>query len=231
MLKRTFILLFFIFISCGREATDLEFEKNVMTQILPSLIDSTCIDSRIMHNFPPEYGESIYDKEGHYVGVDSTKATKEEKENLLKWKQKVSEIENDTSKIIVAFDSKIRVNRDGDFETNFKNHFKGLTVEKINLKENPEYTFDFSKVKLKNKFKLKDVSEFPKKDKIWDTKYNFNFSGIVFFSKIQFDKDKQFGILNGGFMCGGKCGQGFRIYIKRIGKEWRIDKVDATWIS
>ncbi|QBZ97574.1 hypothetical protein [Flavobacterium sangjuense] len=228
LLKLT--LLIILFASCERKISDLEFEKNVMTEILPSLIDSTCIDRRIMLNFPPKYGESIYDKEGHYIGVDSTKATQEEKENLLKWEKKNLEIEKDTSKIIVAFKSKIEFEKE-DVESYFESHFKGAKIYKTKPEENPEYILDFQKIKLESKFKLKDISEFPKTDKIWDTKYNFNFSGVVYFSKIQFDKDKKFGILNGGFWCGNKCGQGFRIYIRKDKNKWQIDKVEGTWIS
>ena len=75
------------------------------------------------------------------------------------------------------------------------------------------------------------MNQFPKRDKIWETKYDFNFSGVVFFTKIQFDTNKKFGILNGSFICGGKCGQGFRIYIKKENVKWKVDKVEGTWIS
>ncbi len=76
-----------------------------------------------------------------------------------------------------------------------------------------------------------DLSKFPERDKIWETKYNFNFSGVVFFNKIQFDTSKKYGILDGGFLCGVKCGQGYRIYIKKVNSKWKIDKVDRTWES
>jgi len=231
MLNRIIILLFFFFISCGKETTALEFEKNVMTQLLPSLIDSTCIDSRIMHNFPPKYGESIYDKEGHYIGVDSTKATQEDKENLVKWERRNLEIENDTSKIIVAFNPKLKFDTAEYLKITSQDHFKGVEIENPSSKEKQQYVFDFHKIKLNRRFELRDITKFPERDKIWDTKYKFNFSGIVYFSRIQFDKEKRYGILNAGFFCGDKCGQGFRIYIKKIGNEWVIDKVDPTWIS
>ena len=94
-----------------------------------------------------------------------------------------------------------------------------------------EYKIDIEKIKLKGKFKLMDLSKFPEKDKIWGTKYNFNFSGVAYFRKIQFDTTKKYGILDGGFYCGGKCGQGFRIYIKKENGKWKVDKINGTWIS
>jgi len=54
---------------------------------------------------------------------------------------------------------------------------------------------------------------------------------VVSFSRIQFDKNRQFGILDGGFVCGRHCGQGFRIYIKKVNNNWIIDEVEGTWIA
>ena len=201
-----------------------------MAEILPSLIDSTCIDRRKMLNFPPKYGKLIYDKEGRYVKTDSTKATDKEKQNLLEWKKRTSEIEKDTSKIIIAFESKIKFNNE-NLQADFERHFKGSKLQKLNKEDSLEYNLVFEKIKLKGKFKLKNLNQFPERDKIWESKYKFNFSGVAFFRKIQFDTDKKFGILDGGFVCGGKCGQGFRIYIKKENGKWKIDKVEGTWIS
>ena len=226
-----FILLIIFFTSCEEEVTEIEFEKNVMTEIFPSLIDSTCIDIRLMTNYPPKYGESIYDKTGHYIGVDSTKATKEEKIKLLEWKKRTLEIKNDTSKIIIAFDPKIQNSRE-DLKNDFEKHFPSAKLYRPKAENETEYIFDFKSIKLNNKFELKNVSEFPKeRGVIWETKYNFLFSGVVYFSQIQFDKQKSFGILDGGFYCGRLCGQGFRIYIKKVSNKWIIDQIEGTWIS
>lgn len=210
--------------------SEVDFEKNVMTEILPSLIDSTCMDRRMMLNFPPKYGELIFDKEGRYIRTDTTKATNEEKKALSEWKKRNLEIENDTSKIIVAFESKIKFNNE-DLREDFEKHFKGAKLQKLKKDDSLEYKIDIEKIKLKGKFKLMDLSKFPEKDKIWGTKYNFNFSGVAYFRKIQFDTTKKYGILDGGFACGGKCGQGFRIYIKKENGKWKVDKIDGTWIA
>lgn len=210
--------------------SEVDFEKKVMTEILPSLIDSTCMDRRMMLNFPPKYGELIFDKEGRYIRTDSTKATNEEKKALSVWKKRYLEIKNDTSKIIVAFESKIKFNNE-DLREDFEKHFKGAKLQKLKKEDSLEYKIDIEKIKLKGKFKLMDLSKFPEKDKIWETKYNFNFSGVAYFRKIQFDTTKKYGILDGGFYCGGKCGQGFRIYIKKENGKWKVDKINGTWIS
>jgi hypothetical protein len=224
--KTTFILLIIFFANCEKKVDELEFERSVMTEIFPDLIDSICIDSRTF-KLPPPVGKAIYDKDDNYVGRDTTNI-KSEREN---WKKEINRIENDTSKIIIAFDPKLEKSRDSlknYFEKNFSNTkiFKAKTESKTN------YILDFKNIKLNGKFELKNISEFPKeRGVIWEIKYNFLFSGVVSFSRIEFDKEKKFGILNGGFYCGRLCGQGFRIYIKKVNEKWIIDKIEATWIS
>ena len=224
------IIIIIFFTSCEKKITDLEFEKNVMTEIFPSLIDSTCIDVRLFANFPPEYGESIFDNTGHYIGVDSTKATLEQKRKLLEWKINTEKIKNDTSKIIIAFNPVLK-NDSQDLKDDFEKHFKNAKIFILKEKTESEYRFEFKNIKLNNKFELRDISQFPKGRAIWEKKYDFVFSGAVFFSRIQFDKDKKFGILDGGFACGRLCGQGFRIYIKKVNNKWIIDEVEGTWVS
>jgi hypothetical protein len=231
LLNLSLLIVIILFSSCEKEITDLEFEKNVMTEIFPDLIDSTCIDIRLYTNFPPEYGESIFDKTGHYIGVDSTKATKEQKRKLLEWKINTEKIKKDTSKIIVAFDPLLKDNSQ-DLKEDFAKHFKNAKIFISKEKKETEYIFDFKNINLNNKFELRNISQFPKeRGLIWMTKYDFIFSGAVFFSRIQFDKNKKFGIFDGGFACGGLCGQGYRIYIKKVNNKWIIDKIENTWVS
>ena len=209
----------------------MEFEKNVLTEIFPHLVDSVCVDCRIIMNPPPMFGEYIFDKNGKYVRTDSLKATKDEKSKYEKWKKLRNKIKKDTSKLIVAFAPELRKIRD-NVKLDFEKHFPNVMLNKTKNGTKTIYDFDFSKIKLNNKFKLKNLNEFPKdRYVIWETKYDFIFSGILDFSRIQFDKTKQFGVLEAGFGCGGKCGQGYRIYIKKKKNKWIIDKIEGTWVS
>jgi hypothetical protein len=217
--------------SCKKEVTELEFEKNVMTEIFPSLIRSTCFDTRMFVKPPPRFGKPIYDKNGNYVGIDSTKATKLEKEKLLQWEREISDLKKDTSKTVIAFNPVLRKSAE-NLKEYFKKNFPKGTIYKPNSKDTFEYHFDFKKIKLKQKFELKNISEFPKdRMKFWNTKYSFVFLGVVNFSRIEFDKDRKFGVLEGGFTCGRLCGNGFIIYIKKINGKWIIDKTEGTWVS
>jgi hypothetical protein len=220
-----FILLVFLS-SCEKKQKELEFEKSVMTEIFPSLVDSICVDCRILF-LPMPLGKSIFDKNDNYIGQDTSNI----KADREKWEKELVKIKNDTSKIIIAFETKMKWSH-YTLKDDFVKHFSGIKVIDSKTNQNLEYDFDFKNIKLNNKFELKNLSEFPKeRGAIWNTKYNFIFSGVLDFSRIQFDKDKRFGVLDAGFGCGSKFGQGFRIYIKKINKKWVIDKIEGTWVS
>ena len=211
--------------SCERNVNDLEFEKTVMTEIFPSLIDSTCIDSRIFL-LPPPLGKPIYDKNDKYIGRDTT-AIMTEREN---WEKEIEKIKNDTSKIVLAFNPIIEKIEEDNREELVKHFGKDIIKDSLKAK-NEKYRIDFEKIKLNQNYKLKDLSKFPNRDTIWKTKYKFIFSGVFSVSRIQFDKEKKYGVLTAGFVCGRLCGQGFRIYIKKVNDKWIIDEVEGTWIS
>jgi hypothetical protein len=227
-IKTTLLLITVITISsCEKKATEMDFEKRVLTEIFPSLVDSICVDSREMLP-PPPVGELIFDKSGHFVGTDTTQATKEQKIKYKEWKIERDQLEKDTSTVIIAFDPFLKKREKLIDEA--KIYFPNIDIYKTKNEEESKFRFDFEKIKLNNKFKLKNIFEFSKDD-IFEINYEFVFSGIVSFSRIQFDKDKKNGILEAGFVCGRLCGHGFIIHIKNIKNKWVIDKIQGTWIS
>lgn len=228
------LILLVLFSSCEKKQTELEFEKSVMTEIFPSLIDSICVDSRKMDP-PPPMGESVYDKIGHYVRRDSTKITSKQRVEYRKWQKKRGEVEKDTSNVIIAFDPFLKKN-EAELNQLLKEYNSKIQISQTLEKELGKFRFDFEKTKLNNKFKIKNISEFPiveleYRNLLYELKYDFVFSGILHLSRIQFDKQKQFGILEGSFSFCGKCGQGFNIFIKKVNNKWLIDKIEGTWIS
>jgi len=216
--------------SCEKKVTEIDFEKSVMTEIFPSLVDSICVDSRKM-NPPPILGEFFTDKTGH-VNVDSTKATKEQIIKYKEWQKTQENVEKDTSTVIIAFDPFLRKNEKLIEESKF--YFPNVEINKTKNVEESKFRFDFEKIKLHNKFKIKNISEFPKEaysNQIYDLKYDFVFSGYFFVSRIQFDKQKKVGVLEGGFDNCGKCGRYFIILIKKVNNKWVIDKLQLTGVS
>lgn len=230
MSKFSFILLIIIFSSCRNSTSEMELNEKILSELLPIIVDSYCVDVRIYSNPPPKYGVLIFDKQGNYMRTDTTKASVVEIQKFKDWKNKLKEVEKDTSKIIIAFDPKIlpyeRENlkiEGNDFDKDTLR--KELTVNKIK-----PYILNFEKIKLNGKFKLKNISEFDKEN-IFETKYNFNFSGILTVSGIKFDAKRENGVLEVGFLCGRKCGYGDKVFIKKVKGKWKIIKADQNWIS
>lgn len=82
------------------------------------------------------------------------------------------------------------------------------------------------------KFIFKDFNELPKKIELenWSEKYK-KFIGVMSFSKIKFDNKKESGTLEVSYHCGGKCGLGYKVYLKKISGKWKVLKTEDTWIS
>ncbi len=235
MRKLRDIIFFFVVLilisSCDKKTTEFEFEKSVMTEIFPSLVDSICVDSRKMIP-PPIVGELVSDKEGH-VYLDSTKAIKSQIIEYKKWQKEREKIEKDTSKVVIAFNPFLKK---GDFRFigNLEKKYPILETYTEDGETIRGYNFDYQSLKLNSKFKIKNLSEFPKEkynNQIYDLKYDFVFSGTLYLSRIQFDKQKQLGILEAGFSYCSRCGRGFVIFIKKKNNKWVVDKIQPTWIS
>jgi len=82
------------------------------------------------------------------------------------------------------------------------------------------------------KFTFKNLSELPPTSEYdnWTAKYS-KFAGVIIFSNIKFDVTKKYGFLNVSYICGGKCGLGYRVTIKKVDHKWVISKIEDTWIS
>ncbi|REG91124.1 hypothetical protein [Flavobacterium aquicola] len=227
--KTTFIFLVILFANCKKSDCDIEFNKHVLTEILPSIIDSTCVDIRIFSNPPPPYGKMLFDKEGRFTKIDSTKATAKEIQRLKDWKKDIAEIKKDTSKVIIAFDPKISP-YEKEYELIVIKDFPNDTLKKLIANKTKEYLLNYKSIRLNGKFMLKDINEFDREN-IFERKYKFNFSGILRVSGIKFDKKCESGILDVGFTCGRLCGYGNKIFIKKVKNKWKIIKMEGTWMS
>lgn len=149
----------------------------------------------------PEQGEPIYDKNGKWIGLDSVGQHKRD----LEFEAKKEALKKDTLNLVLALGN------------------GGL----INAKT------DLSKYK-SLKFTFKHLSEHPSNRDLeydnWKKRYP-KFAGVMYFSRIKFDKKKESGILNVDYSCGGKCGLGYLVYIKKVNDRWVIIKVEQTSIS
>lgn len=212
-----FFLIAILSLSCTKKDKAIELENQVFNDIFPQMLDSICIDRRLM--VPPLF----------IISEQNFSDAKDYGKNKLEYEKEVNRIKNDTSNIVLAIPDSIgqldfmAISR---IENKFKQ--KGILLDTLELKL---HKFDISVFQNKTKFKLKYASTFPKRDSIWITKYKFDLAGSLFFSRVRFDSKREFGAITAGYMCGHLCGSGFIIYVKKIKNKWVIDQIENTWIS
>ncbi|MDV7187956.1 hypothetical protein R3X25_11745 [Lutibacter sp. TH_r2] len=201
----------------------MDYEKEVMIQILPSVVDSIFNDWRISKIPEPYFEKGISDS------LRLEKLKRYEK-SLAEREKRIIEIKNDTSRIVIAIIDTIYAESLLKSSERIKDN--GIEYIFDSITKKIEYKIDLNNFKENEKFRFKYSSEFPKGRKIFRTKYPFYFGGAISFSRIVFDKDKKYGIMSAGIAYEALNGYGFRIYLKR-GKndKWIIDKIKGTWIS
>lgn len=97
--------------ACEKKISNAEFEQNVFDEVFPILVDSTIIDQRL-YTFFPERGKPIYDKNGKWIGLDSTGQHKRD----LEYDIKRALIEKDTLNRVIAIGSGGFINDSTDLE-------------------------------------------------------------------------------------------------------------------
>lgn len=191
-------ILTFILFGCEKKVSEAEFEQSVFDEVFIKIVDLTYKDKRLYTCFP-EQGKPMYDKNGKWIGLDSTGQKQRDKECEIKR----TALKKDTLNLVIA------VGNDGVINSK-------TNVEKYSNK----------------KFIFKHFDELPKVEeyKNWETKYP-KFAGAMSFSHIKFDAKKESGVLNVSYSCGGKCGLGYSVLIKKLKDKWIIAKIEETWIS
>ena len=213
----TFILAIF-FTSYAKGQADLNFEKSVFEEVFPALLDSLHFDRRLAPPPPPppEWKDSI---QGSW----------QESEIMADYERRRAEIENDTTLRVVAIAA-----NSYDIEDFGEKELINFYEEKnLQLEKSPNgepLGIKISDLRHNEKIELIYRSDLPKKN-VWKENYDFYLSGIIGFSRIIFDKTKNYGILRSGFSCGLLCGFSGYVFIKKVDGKWQIDKIKITEVS
>ncbi|PNW27093.1 hypothetical protein [Formosa algae] len=230
------LVLTSIFWNCKQEKviSETEFEQAVFYEIFPSILDSI-YDDRRKSPPPPPPSPEFFDKYGSIdEAIEAYKKTDVYIQVIKDYKRKKDSLNRDTASIYLAIsDSITRFEREDMYE--LVKHFKNqnIVLDSKNIELVNGFKIDLTKLKANNKkFKFKYQSEFPKGREFWRTKYDFYIGAKIGFSRILFDKNKSYGVLNAGFGMGILNGSGFRVFIRKNDQgKWIIDKIIDTWIS
>jgi hypothetical protein len=151
-----------------------------------------------LFTFVPPVGKPIYDKHGQWIGRD----TVGQHERDLEYETKRAAIEKDSLSLVIA------VVNEGFF--NEKTDLSKYRSPKFIFRHESEFHDD----------RMVDYRN-------WDKKYP-KFAGAMRFSKISFNAAKTLGTLAVWYSCGGKCGIGYRVQVKKIKGKWIISEVEET---
>lgn len=232
-MKRIFTLLFIsllILNGCDSNKNDLVLEKDVMNDIFEKLVDTMYIDFRIPPYPPPPLPE--FDKNGDIIfkKEDSLK----EKSKRVEYHKRISELKiklkKDTTRLLIGVYDTI-YGLDIEHKKGLVLHFKSIENDSMSLLDSTMNILDLSNFKNSSKFIFRKRSKFPNRNKIWNSEYDSPFSGIIWFSRIHFDKSKTYGVLIVNYTCGRLCGHTNKIFIRKENKHWKIDKIILMSVS
>ena len=223
--QRTLLLISIILIlfGCEKKQSELEFEKSVVYEIFPALMDSLHFDFRLK---PPRPSKPVFNEKGEIIGTDTTGIGKV----LADYKKRKAELKADSIKLVIAINDSVYSLEKKESNELLK-HYSELNLSLDTTDLTTEYKIELKKLIADKKLKFKYLSEFPKGSAIWKKEYNFHLSGTTSLSRIQFDSTKSFGILRSGMGCGKLCGTGVRVFIRKVNEKWIIDEIIVTEIS
>lgn len=220
MRKLYFTLLLFggiILTSCNSKTDSLQFEKEVMYEVYPALIDTVWVNAIQTFTPPPPPGVDTLE----YKLKRIKEAHKRFNKQLAEYKKKKFPVD------LVFFDKAVVV----DNSKALQEHFKDAVILTDKTSDTLEYSFDRKKLDSYKAFHLKYVSKIPHGNE--HQLYNgccYTVRGLFILSRIQFDSERKYGVLSVGIECGPMCGYGYLIYIKKVKEKWVIDKINQAWI-
>ncbi|MFC4817232.1 hypothetical protein [Flavobacterium sp. GCM10023249] len=203
-----FLVLLFLFQSCEKKETDLQFEQNVLDQVFVDIVHQTYKDKRV-YTFNCKEGKPIFEK-GNPIGWDHPECEKH-----------FIAIQKDTLGLVVAISDSVQP-IDSDDKEFIPSSFKIIDTKKYRI---PLADYNSQKFQFKYLSELRPDDEFEN----WSRKYP-KFIGNLKISKIYFDPKRENGVVTVYYFCGSNCGLGYVVYLQKDQEQWKVKKTENTWI-
>ncbi|WP_159476044.1 hypothetical protein [Dyadobacter sp. 3J3] len=200
-----------LILCCEQDNDAAAIEQQIFTSLLPEMIEAVYKDPAIYLNFPEVSKRGKIDSE--HITTLTSRRGKNEKIIVF-----ISDILNQPDKNDLESIQQI-------IKTNKLNIH--ISADKLPHKlvhriyDNKRFSFKYSP-EPSNDDSINGI--------IYTDGINI-FHISVSFSKIQFDENKEYGIMTAIYDCRPKCGIGYVIVVKKESKGWRIYKVFDTWVS
>lgn len=218
------IFAFCLIISCtNKNGGQPDFDKSVMREIFPSLLDSMFVEITFSIT-PPRIAELVDSVTGkkklRTVEISTTD------KDLIK--KELNSCERDSNYITIVLRDSIHALYKDELEI-FKSKYS-LTKDttSITFIKN-SYLLPLNDIAVRPCFKLISSSRYQPTAK--DSMMYVRQLKEVSFSRIIFNDYKTHGMLTCEYVCGGLCGNGFRVFIKQVNSQWIIDYIEHAWIA
>ena len=214
------------------------FEEKVFYEVFPQILDSLHIENYLVLPPPPPPTPEMLEERGYDIsknyGLDDWMRSDEYKNLIKDWKARRDSALNDTTTLYIAIQDSVTRYEPNDFYKLIQHFQKEKIV--LHSKEIPfeePYRVNLRKLQSNiSRVKFKYLSEFPKSSEVWRIPDRSKIFLSIGYTRILFDKEKDFGVLNVGIGRGTLDGSGYRVFIRK-GKsgKWVIDEIIGTWIS
>jgi hypothetical protein len=221
LLKLIPLLFIFLSLGCEKKKTALEFEKEVLTEIFPALIDSIWVSSQVTMTPPPV----IFNDKKEFVtyGQKDIKQLKKDLNVDLESFKK-----NNLPLLATILDTIQKIDKRESNELH--NHFKQAKIIKENLTDSLKYKIDTQRFNSNKHLKILYTSEIPRDLENYEFNNRRKIYSAISMTRILFDESKIYGILSIGLYRYGNS-HGYRVFIKKVKNKWIIDKIEESWIS
>ncbi|MFC2185704.1 hypothetical protein ACFCT7_00210 [Fulvivirgaceae bacterium LMO-SS25] len=136
--------------------------------------------------------------------------------------------------VIVVSDSLITINRNSllnsiltekGFNENFEVDptWRSLAIKLVDSTSHSR-KFDLSKITEAGRYNIENDEDYEKKE-------IERVIGAVRFSRVAFDDEFNRGCFYYSFVCGGECGEGVIVFIRKVKGKWIIEGIRQLWIS
>ena len=210
--------------SCtNKNSSEPDFDKVVMREIFLSLLDSMYVEITFSMT-PPRITEVVDSITGKKKLQPVEKGTTDRE--LIR--NDLNSCERDSNYIIIVLKDSIHAINKDNLEI-FQSKYSLPKDSISNSYFQNSYFLSLADLTFRNCFKLKLSSEY--------TPTSIN--SVIFvrqlrevsFSRIIFDANRTHGMLTCEYVCGGLCGNGYRVFIKKLHDKWIVDYIEHAWVA
>lgn len=219
-----FLITLCLTTSCtSKHDSEPDIDTFVMQEIFSSLMDSIYVE--VMFSMTPPKIVKIANGESNGKELASVEKKSIDRQSI---RNSLSSCERSKNYTIIVLSDSIHAIPFNDFEI-FKSKYP-TTKNAINTTfSQNSYLFPLNDVTVRPCFKLVLSSKYHPISN--DSMMYVRQFKEVSFSRIIFNSDKTYGMLTCEYVCGGLCGNGYRVFIKQVGTKWLIDYIELAWVA